>query len=410
MSVSQYLTRYAEPFSSDVIDAIPCVDHVLIIPAYNEPPSLINRLTTLLAAKRRALAIVVINQPATDSDTRANQALFNELAKLPQVQPWCKGLVRAGAGYIYGLDYFSGQGLPPKQGVGLARKLGCDVAVRLYAQGKIRYPWLHCSDADVNFTASYFKAGAVADRHYAAMLYPFEHTATPAYQQAVRLYELRLHWYVAGLRWAGSPYAFHTIGSTLAVNVSHYCKVRGFPKLAAGEDFHLLNKLAKTGPILTLTEPLLELDGRVSQRVPFGTGPSVARLAQQVAPTLAPEFENPAVFVALRTVLASFSALWRDRQSPTVVHNVGLDKLTVAALQHVGFDKTLAHALRQATTVEQFKKQLHTGFDALQTRRFLHYLASHAHPNYSYASLRKHPLAITQLPLLAQPFASDGDY
>ena len=47
------------------------------------------------------------------------------------------------------------------------------------------------------------------------------------------------------MKYARSPYAFHTIGSTMAVSANHYAKVRGFPKREAGEDFYLLNKLAK---------------------------------------------------------------------------------------------------------------------------------------------------------------------
>ena len=69
-----------------------------------------------------------------------------------------------------------------------------------------------------------------------------------------RLYEYSLRYYVAGLTYAQSPYAFHTIGSTMAVNAEHYASVRGFPRREAGEDFYLLNKLAKVGSVHTLEE------------------------------------------------------------------------------------------------------------------------------------------------------------
>ena len=64
---------------------------------------------------------------------------------------------------------------------------------------------------------------------------------------ATALYELRLHHYVLGLEYAGSPYAYHTLGSCLAVKADAYAQVRGFPKRAGAEDFYLLNKLAKLG-------------------------------------------------------------------------------------------------------------------------------------------------------------------
>ncbi len=69
---------------------------------------------------------------------------------------------------------------------------------------------------------------------------------------ATQLYELSLRYYVAGMKFARSPYAFHTIGSSMAVSPVHYARVRGFPKREAGEDFYLLNKLAKLGSVLEL--------------------------------------------------------------------------------------------------------------------------------------------------------------
>ena len=60
-----------------------------------------------------------------------------------------------------------------------------------------------------------------------------------------------------GLGFAGSPYAYHSVGSTLAVRAEAYAIVRGVPKRAAGEDFYLLDKLAKVTPIRVLTgEPV----------------------------------------------------------------------------------------------------------------------------------------------------------
>ena len=64
---------------------------------------------------------------------------------------------------------------------------------------------------------------------------------------------LSLRYYVAGMKYARSHLThFHTIGSTMAVRASYYAKVRGFPKREAGEDFYLLNKLAKVGTVLEL--------------------------------------------------------------------------------------------------------------------------------------------------------------
>ena len=46
-----------------------------------------------------------------------------------------------------------------------------------------------------------------------------------------------MSYYVAGLAMAGSGYAHHSLGSTIAVHAKSYAAVRGYPKRSAGEDF-----------------------------------------------------------------------------------------------------------------------------------------------------------------------------
>ena len=107
------------------------------------------------------------------------------------------------------------------------------------------------------------------------------------------------------MNFAGSPYAFHTIGSTMAVSAVHYAKVRGFPKREAGEDFYLLNKLAKVGSVLELDvgtdDGAIEIDSRRSDRVPFGTGAAVNKITGLADPVREFQFYDPEVFGLLKT-------------------------------------------------------------------------------------------------------------
>ena len=137
--------------------------------------------------------------------------------------------------------------------------------------------------------------------------------------QATRLYEYSLRYYVAGLSFAHSPYAFHTIGSTIAVNAAHYAKVRGFPRRQAGEDFYLLNKLAKVGAIMQLgaetdCEPI-DIAARLSDRVPFGTGAAVGKIMELEDPAREFLLYHPSVFGLLRSWLGSLPAIWQSRSS-----------------------------------------------------------------------------------------------
>src|SRR5690606_7285065 len=114
-----------------------------------------------------------------------------------------------------------------------------------------------------------------------ALLFPFRHEgpADEPVTRATELYEASLRYHVLGLAHAGSPYAYHSIGSTLAVQARAYALVRGVPKRSAGEDFYLLDKLAKVAPLLRARGEPVRIRARFSTRVPFGTGPAVARIA-----------------------------------------------------------------------------------------------------------------------------------
>ena len=194
-----------------------------------------------------------------------------------------------------------GRTLPPKQGVGLARKIGADVALAWIADGSVETPLIWSTDADVVVPPDYFTRPLHASLDASAFVFPFTHRleGDASQRAAMRSYDQYLRYYLDGLRRAGSPYAFHTIGSTLCVGATAYAQVRGFPKRQAGEDFYLLNKLAKVGSIVTLTGQPIELSGRTSDRVPFGTGAAVRQIQAQRAQGSAYTVENPLVFDAL---------------------------------------------------------------------------------------------------------------
>jgi hypothetical protein len=167
-----------------------------------------------------------------------------------------------------------------RAGVGFARKLGMDLALP-YLDWSAD-PLLVGLDADTLVEKNYLQA---IDRHFlgsakGAAVLPYRHQpgADSEQQAAIDRYELFLRSYVYGLRLAGSPYAFHTLGSAMACRASSYLRCGGMNRRKAGEDFYFLQKLAKTDGIDQLSGTTVYPAPRVSQRVPFGTGRSMARL------------------------------------------------------------------------------------------------------------------------------------
>ncbi len=199
--------------------------------------------------------------------------------------------------------------IPEREGVGTARKIGGDFAAALWARGQIACPLLASSDADVRLPSDYFATLAdvpLEAQRSAAWLWPFLHEAggDARIDEATVLYEISLRYYVLGLAMARSSYAYHSIGSTLCVDARAYLSVRGFPKRAAGEDFYLLDKLAKVGPLRRIAASPLRIRARASDRVPFGTGRRTQEIAQERAAGSELLLYSPQAFRALSAVLA----------------------------------------------------------------------------------------------------------
>jgi hypothetical protein len=167
-----------------------------------------------------------------------------------------------------------GRELPAGKGVGLARKIGFDQALQRLAGQQAAL--LISLDADTLVDDNYLPA---IEAHFeqsvtGACVLPFRHQtgATAAQEKAIRDYELYLRSYLLGLRLAGSPYAYQTLGSAFACRVTAYVAAGGMNRRRAAEDFYFLQQLAKTTGVERLQGTVVRPSPRCSDRVPFGTG------------------------------------------------------------------------------------------------------------------------------------------
>lgn len=378
----KYLNQYSEPLIQSLTTKInDCerlstllFDDVVVIPAYKENSAFISRFLASTLAKLNVLVIIVINQPDYDQDKQPQRELLDYILSTGEHIVTVDSVTFVSPEHaqchLCCIDAFTTE-IPAQQGVGLARKLGTDLAVLLKANNQITSDWIHSTDADAELPDDYFSVvKALCAKQNTAVSYNFaHHSENGAIHQANQQYETALRYYLAGMNFAKSSYAFFTIGSVIAFTAQGYVQVRGFPKRSAGEDFYLLNKLAKLGKVHFLEDTVINIQARESNRVPFGTGPTVSKIMELNRSGESYFYYHPQLFTELKHCLQHFNTLWEQRLTlPDWLSH--LSKEAQQSLIENGFEKFV---LKQGNTNQvQFNKQLLVWFDAFKTLKFLH--------------------------------------
>lgn len=391
----KYLERYAEPEARLAAEIQEGYGAALIVPLRREDVGFLENLTpACVAAGERTLLIAVVNA-AVDADAAVHQQNIrllrelNELLLPRRVLPVIAGsAVRAVLGRTAACDVLlldrasAGRCLPAGEGVGVARRIGVDLAFALHEQGKLRSPWLCCTDADAELPSSYF-AGIAAIQPSApngvrrvGLSLPFWHSASgdAAIDRATVEYEISLRYYTLGLASVGSPYAYQSMGSSLCVLADAYAEVRGFPRRDAGEDFYLLDKLAKLGSVHRPPVEPIRIWSRVSDRVPFGTGRRVRDLIDGEPIAL----YHPRCFELLGIALWALRRAVAAKNEDIVLASLAsqLDAGSVGAVSTVLEELQVFEALRDmlgaSPDASVRERRLLTWFDALRTLRFIH--------------------------------------
>lgn len=353
-------------------------DHAIVIPALAESGRLSCTLDDLRTAAQQAnaptLAVVVVNNRppghAPESWRQDNQQTLARLRPLVQAsRAWPALRLAVVDAASPGLE------IGPRDGVGMARKIGLDLALAVLHKAQRPAGALISLDADTRVDPNYLAAlRAFFNTPRWGVILPFRHRLpkdTEARDAIIR-YELHLLCYALGLARAGSPYGFTTIGSAMACTATAYAAVTGMRRSQAGEDFYFLQQLAKTGPIDLCTATTVRPAARTSSRVPFGTGRAMATPHQgPCVETYAPE-----TYAIIGAWLGAFSPVHsgttlRERAHPA------LDEFLCAN----DFDTAWERIHANSRDTRQNTGQFHRWFDGFRTLKAIHHLRDHGYPN-----------------------------
>ncbi|GAB7027787.1 glycosyltransferase family 2 protein [Geotalea toluenoxydans] len=352
----------------------------VIIPALAESPRLFATLRSL--AKNppelldRFLVLVVVNhrEDAPPEDKTDNDATLKMLES---------GDAELSMLHLAWVDAASpGSEMPVKGGgVGLARKIGADLALPCLDYVSCS-PLLIYLDADTLVEPDYLHA---ITRHFqystaGGAVIPFRHQqpATSAEQQAIDTYELFLRCYVLGLEIAGSPYAFHTVGSAMACRAVDYARMGGMNSRAAGEDFYFLQQMHRVAGVSQLCGTVVHPSPRASHRVPFGTGRSMSRALAGEPNAIV--FHQSECFLILKEWLKLVAGNLGSEAAQLMELAEGISPELTVFLDQTAFSPTWDKLRQNNKDHRSRHKAFHDWFDGLRTMKLVHHLSATAFP------------------------------
>ncbi|MCH7959917.1 MAG: hypothetical protein IID08_07295 [Candidatus Hydrogenedentes bacterium] len=360
------------------------LDTVVIVPVYAERetlPATLDSLACNLQTNLDTTLILCVVNNTVQSAPDAVRENADTLARLDQAvtgdSPW--PALRMGY-----LDASSpGNELPEGEGVGTARKLGMDWAVSVFRDAAMAAGVLISLDADTRVETGYLSTikahFQISDTWAAVVDYAHPIDGTPEQQEAILAYELYLRYHVLGLQHAGSRYAFHTIGSTIACTAQAYVAVSGMNRRTAGEDFYFLQELAKTGRVDRIRGTVVHPSPRPSDRVPFGTGPKVNTFMED--PESAYTVYHPEVYTILQKWLALAGSGFHTPPNQLLDAAREIAPELGQFLEQERFVEVIEKLRDHAPDDATFLRQFHRWFDALKTLRLIHHLRDTSHPS-----------------------------
>jgi len=362
-----------QPLIKSPID--PACKIIIVIPCCNEP-DLIGTLDSLKNCEQLGYlveVIVVLNHSESAmfdvKQTNEHTLLSFQKWQSQNPEPFLKFQL---------IEAFN----QPKKdaGVGLARKVGMDEALRRFLSID-KDGAIVCLDADCRVSNNYLTAINAQFVSTAAGIgvMNFEHQYETEKDKNLRAgiinYELFLRYYVEGLRQSLFPNAIHTIGSCMLVKAAIYAKHGGMNKRKAGEDFYFLHKIIPHEKFVTVEKATVYPSCRTSDRVPFGTGKAQQDWLNRDDKTYLTY--DSKVFGDLKVLFQCLEKIY----DPTF-DNWAFEPTGVTAFleEHDYFEKiNLIRA--NCKSFQQFEKQFYVWFDGFLCLKFIHYARDNFYPN-----------------------------
>ncbi len=368
-------------------------NNIVVIPAIHEYENILRLINSISQIDNKylkeTLFLFVINNSAEVSeeiqnDNQQSLELFKSiLRKDLSKYSISKEIIEDGFSIGFIDASSSGKGLPEKDaGVGLARKIGMDIALTLFNYQSNSKKIIICLDADCTVERNYLTeiVNECNSKNISAGHVQYEHILPEdeIEKKAIICYEIFLRYYTLGLKYAQSQFAFTFIGSTMFCDVESYCMIGGMNKRKAAEDFYFLEKLAKVTTIRKVDSTKVYPASRPSWRVPFGTGQRINRFIENSRDEYL--LYNTQSFIILKKWLDVFNANLINDAKELMAKADGIDPKLFTFLKDNSFENNWNRILENSKTKGQISKQKIMWFDGFKTMKLIHYLRDNGYP------------------------------
>lgn len=357
---------------------------IVVIPCYDET-ELIKSLTALHKCMQPTCNVEVITV-INASEHERDEVKKRNLKSFDDAINWAKEKSNTGIQFHFILK----QDLPQKHaGVGLARKIGMDEAVRRFEKNN-KDGIIVCFDADSLCASNYLveiEGHFVKKSTSPGCSIHFEHPLNGndfenEIYSSIAEYELFLRYYKQSLSFCGLPFAFHTIGSSMAVRSFAYQKQGGMNKRKAGEDFYFLQKIIALGNFSELNSTKVIPSPRTSHRVPFGTGKAISErmnsLEKEMKVYSFRIFEEIKVFVAMIPV-------WYENRKWNKSDRLS-DEFNEFLINE-GVEQKWNEMIQHSSGKRGFESRMFEWFDAFFVLKLVHHLRDVKYPNEPIADM-----------------------
>ncbi len=382
-TTAKYLRRSAGSFERPLIsDGLGGIKNVVVIPALAEEQHLFNTLDCLAVQPSDEIActlvIIVVNNRcfpfAQDEEIADNHQTLLHLERM------MLSTNKLRLGYVDASS--AGYELGPKMGVGDARRIGLDHGLKVLVDNDEIRGLLISLDADSRVDSNYFAEirghFEISKMSAAVVAYAHRLDGTHGEIEAIVSYELFLRYHAAGLAWAGSPYAYPAIGSTMVCRADAYVAAGGMNRRQAAEDFYFLQQLQKTGGVDLIRQTRVRPSCRPSHRVPFGTGATIARLLKESVATY--RIYNAGTYRILKLWLECVLARL-GKPARELLEEV--DALHPGLADHFnkrGFHEAWERLQQNSANDDQLRAQFHIWFDGFEALKLIHFLRDDGYP------------------------------